>query len=191
MGKRVNTTIKERKALLKELGYTEEEMQKFYDEAAEVNRVIKALKANGTKWTDLCVYQMRQLPGLKERTLETLKRKEEEAKEKEAKEAEERNKEAYYKEHFEEICLEKIEKNENLTEQELSELVFTYAIEHSYDADNTGRWTIPCKSIIKLCGKTFAIDWDKGLTEYQENEFFNQPYAVKKRTRTITIEELV
>ena len=31
MGKRVNTTVKERKALLKELGYTEEEMKKFYE----------------------------------------------------------------------------------------------------------------------------------------------------------------
>ena len=29
MGKRVNTTVKERKALLKELGYTEDEMQQM------------------------------------------------------------------------------------------------------------------------------------------------------------------
>lgn len=91
MGKRVNTTVKERKALLKELGYTEDEMQRFYDDAAKVNSKIKVLKDTGHKWTDLTVYQMRQLPGLMERTLEQLKGKQQEE---EAKQAEERKKAA-------------------------------------------------------------------------------------------------
>ncbi len=49
------------------------------------------------------------------------------------------------------------------------------------------RWTKDVKSIREIeKGKYIAIDWSKGLTEYQENEFPYQPYYVKPR-QCITI----
>jgi hypothetical protein len=37
------------------------------------------------------------------------------------------------------------------------------------------------------------VEWEEGLTENQENEFYNQPYEVEKKTyeKTITVTEWV
>lgn len=73
--------------------------------------------------------------------------------------------------------LESLEMEEKLSEQELSDLL-------DYEIDcqkgECRRWQMSVKSIIKLCDRYFAIDWERGLTEMQENEFFEQPYEVKK-----------
>ena len=54
-----------------------------------------------------------------------------------------------------------------------------------------GRWTRPVTSIIEFGGRYFQIDWDEGLTEYQPNEFYDQPFEVKKESHeeiiTVTI----
>lgn len=42
-------------------------------------------------------------------------------------------------------------------------------------------------TVINLCGKNVAIDWQKGLTECQENEFYDQPYFVEKKERTVVV----
>lgn len=78
----------------------------------------------------------------------------------------------------EENFVDKIENGEELTPGELRELVFDYEVE-SQDGDR-GRWTTHVKTIVELCGRYFAIGWEKGLTEMQENEFYEQPYEVKK-----------
>ena len=74
--------------------------------------------------------------------------------------------------------LEKIENGEELTEGELSDLVWDYEFERK-DIDK-GRWVTYVKTIVKLCDRYFAIEWEEGLTELQENGFFEQPYEVKK-----------
>lgn len=51
MGKRVNTTVKERKALLKELGYTEDEMQRTLEQIKEKQQEEEAKKEAGTEIT--------------------------------------------------------------------------------------------------------------------------------------------
>lgn len=84
--------------------------------------------------------------------------------------------------------LEKILNGEELTEGELSDLV-DYEID-SQEGD-CGSWTIPVMSIVELCGRYFAIDWDRGLTECQENEFNNQPYEVKKVEKMVKVTEWV
>ena len=84
--------------------------------------------------------------------------------------------------------LEKILNGEELTEIELSDLV-DYEID-SQEGD-CGRWTMPVKSIVELCGRYFAIDWDRGLTEMQENEFYNQPYEVKQVEKMVKVTEWV
>ena len=188
MGKRVNTTVKERKALLKELGYTEEDMQRFYDEAAEVNSKIQMLVKAGINWTQLTQYQMRQLPGLKERTLEQLaeQKKQEEA-EHEAKKQKQSEKE-YYNEHFEEIMLDKIEKGEKLTEKELNTLVSEY--EHARkESSQVYKNMRDVETIVKLGDKYFCINWTEDLGDWGEHMFSKQPYEVKLVERVIKVEE--
>lgn len=191
MGKRKNSTKAERKALLKTLGYTEEDMQKFWDECKKVNSKIKLLADSGLNWTDLCVHQIEQLPTLKEKTLKQLAEKaEREAAEAEAKlsaaEAEE-----YYWDHFEEIMLAKIDKGEALTEDELRELVFEYEHKDISDAseDSVLRWTRIKKTIVKLDNRYFRIIWQKALTEMQENVFDHQPVEVEEYEKVIVVKE--
>lgn len=74
--------------------------------------------------------------------------------------------------------LEKILNGEELSERELKDLTFDYEIDCQEGDD--GRWTTSVKTIVELCDRYFAIDWERGLTEEQENEFYNQPYEVKK-----------
>ena len=187
MGKRVNTTKKERLELLKRLGYTEEEMKAFWDEAAKVNFKIAALQKNGYKWTDLCVFQMEQLPGLAEKTRQQLEEKKlREQKEKEEKERI-RNEKIYYAEHFEEIMYSKIVKGLSLTEEELSDIVSEYETDRVWSADDIGRWQIPVLSIVKLKGTMFGINWYKGLTESQCDSFNEQPYRVESKKKKVEI----
>ena len=84
----------------------------------------------------------------------------------------------YYGDNFEDIMYDKITEGIDLTKGELKELVFDYQFEE-LEGDR-GRWSITTQSIVELRDKCFAIDWEKGATEMQENEFYNQPYEVKK-----------
>ena len=177
MGKRVNTTKKERLELCKRLGYTEEQMQKFWDECVEVNSKIKMLHNAGHNWTDLCVWQMEKLPTLKEETLKALAEKSRKETE-ELKQKEEAKKAAeYYNEHFKEIMFNKIINKEELTEHELSRLACDYSIEDSRGENR--RWSRTVTSIVELNDRFFAIVWEEGLTEMQENSFYDQPYEVE------------
>ena len=177
MGKRVNTTKKERLELCKRLGYTEEQMQEFWNGCIEINSNIKILHNAGHNWTDLCVWQMEKLPTLREETLKILeeqaKKEEQDLKDKQEVE----NLKKYYEEHFYEIMFNKIINKEPLTEQELRTLVSYYTIESSKDEDR--RWSRTVTSIIELNDRYFAIIWEEGLTESQENSFLNQPYEVE------------
>ena len=96
----------------------------------------------------------------------------------------------YYEEHFEEIMVQKIENDEKLTESEIEECIWDYPRIELIEGDS-GRWTQYMESIIELCGRTFCFPWEKGLTEYQENGFYYQPYEVEKHEyeKTITITE--
>lgn len=91
-----------------------------------------------------------------------------------------------YDNDFDEIMLRKIDSGEELTEYELDELRYGDRIK-----EDEGRWTRTVTSIFELCGRYFALEWEEGLTEMQENEFNNQPYEVEKVTyeKTITIIE--
>ena len=181
MGKRVNTTVKERKALLKELGYTEDEMQKFYDDAAKVNSKIKVLKDTGHKWTDLTVYQMRQLPGLMERTLEQLEK--EAGTEEEVgteKEREQQEMESYSDEYGKNI-LKKIDAGEKLTKEELNTLVHEYEYDKEASADvykNTRSVTTVVRLGDEKDSRFFSIDWIEDISVFGESMFDSQPCEV-------------
>ena len=53
------------------------------------------------------------------------------------------------------------------------------------------RWTEDMTTIFKVLGRFFAIDWQRGLTEFQENFYNEQPYEVIKKEKVVTVTELV
>lgn len=177
MGKRKNSTKAERTALLKKLGYTEADMQKFWDECIPVNHKIRMLSNAGLNWTDLCIWQIEQLPTLKETTLKQLEEKEKAAKAEEEAKQKQEEQQKYYSDHFDEIMLKKIDNNEKLTSEELRDLVCEGNVIKEIPGENR-RWTRTVESIIELEGRYFLISWEQGLTENQPNEYYNQPYEV-------------
>ena len=81
---------------------------------------------------------------------------------------------------YETDILAKIDAGEKLEECDIRDLVFDYEIDKI--EHGSGRWTTTVETIIELCDRTFSITWERGLTECQENEFYNQPVEVRKRT---------
>lgn len=87
-------------------------------------------------------------------------------------------------------------KNKTFTEEELQELVQDYLftnqgdkieyeiIDTIYD-DELNRWSRNVQTIIKYKNKYYSILWEEGLTEYQDNGFYEQPYEVIKKTKVI------
>lgn len=178
MGKRKNSTKAERTALLKKLGYTEDDMQKFWDECISVNSTIRMLSNAGRNWTDLCIWQIEKLPTLKETTLQQLAEKEEAQRKEEQRKLEAEEAKKYYQEHFDEIMVQKIDKGIELTEDELRTLVFECNEVAHFEGKNR-RWSRTVSSIIELCGRFFKVIWEQGLTENQDDIFYEQPYEVE------------
>lgn len=51
---------------------------------------------------------------------------------------------------------------------------------------DTHRWTQDMETIFEVEGRRFAVSWDKGLTEYQDNDFScSEVYEVVKKERVI------
>lgn len=87
-------------------------------------------------------------------------------------------------------------KNKTFTEEELQELVQDYLftnqgdrieyeiIDTIYD-DELNRWSRNVQTIIKYKNKYYSILWEEGLTEYQDNGIYEQPYEVIKKTKVI------
>lgn len=185
------TPTKEQKQWMKQAGYTEAQLDAFWEGLLETNPLVKNLNSHGMTWRDMNLSCVQQLPTQKERDLKAIAEKE--AREKAEKEAALKKQidEEYYWEHFDEIMLQKIDRKEALTEKELRELVFGNEVE-TENGDNR-RWSRTNTTIIELKGRFFSIDWEQGLTEYQENEFNNQPIEVEKKTypKTIMVTEWV
>lgn len=92
---------------------------------------------------------------------------------------------------FEKEMLAKIDAGEKLNENQLTRLCY----EHS-NCDEEGcehRWVREMESIVELDGRYFSILWMRGLTEYQEDEFEDQPVEVRKHTyeKTIKVTEWI
>lgn len=82
--------------------------------------------------------------------------------------------------------IKKLKDGEKLSETEIKHLVWDSDgfIEEIEGDDH--RWQKEMKTIIDVDGQLYAIDWMRGLTECQENEYFYQPYKVKKVEKVIT-----
>ena len=92
---------------------------------------------------------------------------------------------------FEKEMLNKIDNNEQLTEDEVEELLYSDNIIDSVHID-TYDWTEMVQSIVQLGGRTFGIYWQRGLTESQDNLFEPQiPVEVKQVKKMIETTEWV
>lgn len=86
--------------------------------------------------------------------------------------------------------LERFDKGETFTESELNSLRWEFHEVETIYGENR-RWSRGAQTIFEVHGRLFALDWEEGLTENQENEFFDQPYEVEKRTKVIEVNEYV
>jgi hypothetical protein len=84
---------------------------------------------------------------------------------------------------YEKGLYEQLVKGEKLTESELIDF-----LEFEVDIIEGGdrRWYRSITTISKIGDKFFAMEWDKGLTENQEDEFYNQPYEVELEEAVVT-----
>ena len=77
------TPTKEQKQWLKDNGYTEKQIDAFWEDCRSTNRVINAISNEGGTWRDMSIFVLKELPTQKQRDLEYIKnKKEEEQKEK-------------------------------------------------------------------------------------------------------------
>lgn len=48
------------------------------------------------------------------------------------------------------------------------------------------RWTKDMSTIFEIDGQLYCINWAQGLTEYQDNEYWEQPYKVRREEKVVT-----
>lgn len=68
------------------------------------------------------------------------------------------------------------------TEKEIGDYEFVNEIEGELN-----RWTQDMRTIFRVDDDYWCIPWQRGLTEYQENEFYDQPYRVVPKTEQIVV----
>ncbi len=78
-----------------------------------------------------------------------------------------------------EIIFSKIKNKEELEEHELKYLIVNNEIMREIGENKT--WTRTVRSIIKLYARTYALEWDQGLTRNEEDEYHSQPYEVEEQ----------
>lgn len=76
-----------------------------------------------------------------------------------------------------------------MSETELSTIAYNYSDYEVVDTieGDCGRWTQHITTIFKDGNKFYALEWERGLTEYQEDEFYWQPYEVEPYQETIVV----
>ena len=76
------------------------------------------------------------------------------------------------------------------SECQIADMAFDFQVEHEEYGDRH-RWQLDVTTYINVEGRVFRVDWLRGLTENQENEYPNQPVEVRKKTyqKTITVTE--
>ncbi|WP_252241518.1 hypothetical protein [Clostridium sp. ZBS18] len=87
--------------------------------------------------------------------------------------------------------LRKIDNGGKLTRNELCDIIFEFEVERNYEKNR--RWSRNVTTISQIGDRYFSTNWEEGLTEYQENEYYNQPIEVEMKTyeKTITITEWI
>lgn len=94
-----------------------------------------------------------------------------------------------YKYSWEERLKMKLEAGEKLSEKEIRDMTYNLEEIHEEEGED-GRWERPVTTVVDLLGDHYAINWMKGLTESQENSFYEQPYKVKVESKEVTITQV-
>lgn len=82
----------------------------------------------------------------------------------------------------------KLQNKEMLSEEEIESLVWDS--EQVYEeAGKDHRWQKEMFTVVKVENKFYGICWMKGLTEYQENEYFEQPFEVGCENKTEVVKK--
>ncbi len=72
--------------------------------------------------------------------------------------------------------IESIDSGRDLSEREIRSLIWEgYTVSEGEDR----RWSKTMETVVEYKGRYFLIEWEKGLTECQEN-YYEQPYEVVK-----------
>ena len=83
--------------------------------------------------------------------------------------------------------IRKIKVKEEFDEEELQELKYYFGEYDEVFYENR-RWTRSVTTIFKLDDNVFiALEWEEGLTEYQPNEYYEQPYFVYPKEEHIVV----
>ena len=88
---------------------------------------------------------------------------------------------------YDEYVLNKFDKGEQFTEKELRDIRWSFKeIDTSYGENR--RWSRSARTILEIGDRYFALDWEEGLTEYQEDEFYNQPIELLEFLKFLLIQ---
>lgn len=175
---------------LKKEGLKESDVDAMWEELVKINFKCKIFddKYPERHWRGMNMHLIEQIPTLKEEQLkaeaEKLVREEEERKRKEKEEAARK----YYNEHFLELMVKKIDSDEPLTEREISRLVYEHCDDSLTEYGDNMRWERPVSSYFSYDDRMFEVAWCEGLTECQENSFYDQPYEVEQHIEEKVIE---
>lgn len=87
-----------------------------------------------------------------------------------------------------------LEKGIELKEEDLKRMVWDYNQLYEDEGEDS-RWSRTVQTIVEVPnGNIYSIEWEKGLTEMQENEFYNQPEKLKKFevvTEMVPVEKVI
>lgn len=92
-----------------------------------------------------------------------------------------------YASSWEERMAEKLKSGVKLEEHEIAELA---SMDSVYEEEgDEGRWDRQMTTVVKLFDDCYAIDWSRGLTESQENSFYEQPYLVEVEVKDVIVKK--
>ena len=94
--------------------------------------------------------------------------------------------------------IEKLYQGEIIPEKELESLAFGYSFRgcdklgdnYIFEEEIEGelnRWAQDMRTIFRVDDDYWCVPWQRGLTKYQENEFWDQPYRVIPKTEQIVV----
>ncbi len=73
--------------------------------------------------------------------------------------------------------LKKYDSGEEFDEYKLAEMREAYKqVDETYG--DRHRWTESVNTVFQVGERYFCLEWEKGLTELQENQYYEQPYEV-------------
>ena len=82
----------------------------------------------------------------------------------------------------------KLKAGEDLSDSDINSLIYNFDEIHREEGEDR-RWSKSVLSVVDIEGELYAIEWEQGLTENQENEFYNQPYPVELKTEEVVIKK--